>query len=348
MTEKLALVDFLPKSKLEVKGTLIDKPKFPLIDGHNHLQLLDKYWMDRPVEDLLTMMNEANVRAIVDLDGMRGEDILFTHIKKFKEKAPDRFYHMGGVDWTKWKEKGDDFGTWAAMRVEEQIKIGASGIKIWKNFGLHVKDQNGKLAKVDDPRLDPIFETAASLKVPVYMHISDPIAFFDPPNRFNERWEELHEHQDWCFSGPQFPPFQEVMEQFANRIRRHKDTVFVGCHVASYAENLAWVSALLDECPNFNIDISERIGELGRQPYTARKFFLKYSNRIIFGIDRLPSIEWYRIYARFLETDDEYFNYYPAYPPRQGRWFIYGINLPDNILKKIYSENINRILGIKK
>ncbi len=348
MIKKLALVDFLPKSRLVVKKTLIDKPKFPLIDGHNHLQLLGKYWIDRPVEDLLTMMNEANVRAIVDLDGMRSEDILLTHIEKFKAKAPDRFYHMGGVDWTRWKEKGNDFGTWAAMRVEEQIKKGASGIKIWKNFGLHVKDQNGKLAKVDDPRLDPIFETAASLKVPVYMHISDPIAFFDPPNRFNERWEELHEHPDWCFFGPQFPPFQEVIQQFANRIRRHKDTVFVGCHVASYAENLAWVSALLDECPNFNIDISERIGELGRQPYTARKFFLKYSNRIIFGIDRLPSIEWYRIYARFLETDDEYFNYYPTFPPRQGRWFIYGVHLPDDILKKIYSENMNRILGVKK
>lgn len=347
MTKKLNLVDFFPKSKLKVKETLIDKPKFPFIDGHSHLQLLGGNWIDRPVEDLLTMMDNSNIQAIVDLDGLSSDSILFAHIEKFKAKAPDRFYHMGGVDWTKWKEKGNDFGNWAAKRLEEQIKMGASGIKIWKNLGLHVKDQNGKLVKVDDPRLDPIFETAASLEVPVYMHISDPVAFFDPIDQFNERWEELNERPDRSFFGPQFPPFQEVIEQFANRIRRHKKTVFVGCHVANYAENLAWVSALLDECPHLYIDISGRIGELSRQPYTARKFFLKYSNRIIFGIDRLPNIEWYRIYARFLETEDEYFNYFPAFPPKQGRWFIYGIHLPDDILKKKYSKNILNILGIR-
>lgn len=347
MTKKLNLVDFFPKSKLKVKETLIDKPKFPFIDGHSHLQLLGGNWMDRPVEGLLTMMNNSNIQAIVDLDGLDNDSILFAHIEKFKAKAPDRFYHMGGVDWTKWKEKGNNFGNWAAKRLEEQIKMGASGIKIWKNLGLHVKDQNGKLVKVDDPRLDPIFETAASLEVPVYMHVSDPVAFFDPLDQFNERWEELNERPDRSFFGPRFPPFQEVIEQFANRIRRHKKTVFVGCHVANYAENLAWVSALLDECPHLYIDISGRIGELGRQPYTARKFFLKYSNRIIFGTDRLPNIEWYRIYARFLETEDEYFNYFPVFPPKQGRWFIYGIHLPDDILKKIYSENIQNILGIR-
>ena len=301
--------------------------------------------MEQPVEDLLAMMDKLNVRAIVDLDGMVNDRILFAHIKRFKEKAPHRFYHMGGVDWAKWEEKGDDFGKWAAKHLEEQVKMGASGIKIWKNLGLHVRDQNKKLIKVDDPRLDPIFEAAASLGVPVYMHISDPVAFFDPLDRFNERWEELNMRPDRSFVGPQFPSFEEVIEQFANRIRRHKKTVFVGCHVAGYAENLAWVSALLDECPHFNIDISGRIGELGRQPYTTRKFFLKHSNRIIFGTDRLPNLEWYRIYARFLETDDEYFNYFPVFPPKQGRWFIYGIYLPDDVLKKIYSENILNIFS---
>ena len=345
MTKKLHLADFYPKSKLKVKETMIDKPKFPFIDGHSHLQLIGGNWMEQPVEDLLAMMDKLNVRAIVDLDGMVNDRILFAHIKRFKEKAPHRFYHMGGVDWAKWEEKGDDFGKWAAKHLEEQVKMGASGIKIWKNLGLHVRDQNKKLIKVDDPRLDPIFEAAASLGVPVYMHISDPVAFFDPLDRFNERWEELNMRPDRSFVGPQFPSFEEVIEQFANRIRRHKKTVFVGCHVAGYAENLAWVSALLDECPHFNIDISGRIGELGRQPYTTRKFFLKHSNRIIFGTDRLPNLEWYRIYARFLETDDEYFNYFPVFPPKQGRWFIYGIYLPDDVLKKIYSENILNIFS---
>jgi predicted TIM-barrel fold metal-dependent hydrolase len=304
--------------------------------------------MEHSVEELLTMMDEMNVCVIVDLDGMENKEMLITHIERFKAKAPDRFYHMGGIDWSKWEEKGSKFGDWAAKQVEEQVKLGASGIKIWKNLGLHIKDPQGNLVKVDDPRLDPIFETAASLKIPVYMHISDPVAFFDPVDQFNERIDDLGEHPEWSFFGPQFPSFLEVMEQFANRIRRHKKTQFIGCHVASYAENLAWVSSLLDECPNLCVDISERIGELGRQPYTTRKFFIQYADRIIFGIDRLPDKVWYQIYARFLETDDEYFNYDPTYPPRQGRWFIYGIYLPDEVLGKVYYKNLSRILRINK
>lgn len=304
--------------------------------------------MEHSVEELLTMMDEMNVCVIVDLDGMENKEMLITHIERFKAKAPDRFYHMGGIDWSKWEEKGSKFGDWAAKQVEEQVKLGASGIKIWKNLGLHIKDPQGNLVKVDDPRLDPIFETAASLKIPVYMHISDPVAFFDPVDQFNERIDDLGEHPEWSFFGPQFPSFLEVIEQFANRIRRHKKTQFIGCHVASYAENLTWVSSLLDECPNLCVDISERIGELGRQPYTTRKFFIQYADRIIFGIDRLPDKVWYQIYARFLETDDEYFNYDPTYPPRQGRWFIYGIYLPDEVLGKVYYKNLSRILGISK
>ncbi len=302
--------------------------------------------MEHSVEELLTMMDEMNVCVIVDLDGMENKEMLITHIERFKAKAPDRFYHMGGIDWSKWEEKGSKFGDWAAKQVEEQVKLGASGIKIWKNLGLHIKDPQGNLVKVDDPRLDPIFETAASLKIPVYMHISDPVAFFDPVDQFNERIDDLGEHPEWSFFGPQFPSFLEVIEQFANRIRRHKKTQFIGCHVASYAENLTWVSSLLDECPNLCVDISERIGELGRQPYTTRKFFIQYADRIIFGIDRLPDKVWYQIYARFLETDDEYFNYDPTYPPRQGRWFIYGIYLPDEVLGKVYYKNLSRILRI--
>ena len=347
MAKKLHLADFYPKSKLKVKETMIEKPKFPFIDGHSHLELIGGNWMEQPVEGLLAKMDELNLKAIVDLDGLVNDRILLAHIKKFKEKAPQRFYHMGGVEWAKWEEKGNDFGKWAAKHLEEQVEMGDSGMKIWKNLGLYVRDQNKKLVKVDDPRLDPIFETAASLGVPVYMHISDPVAFFDPLDRFNERWEELNMRPDRSFVGPQFPSFEEVIEQFANRIRRHKKTIFVGCHVAGYAENLAWVSALLDECPHFYIDISGRIGELGRQPYTSRKFFLKHPDRIVFGTDRLPNSDWYKIYARFLETDDEYFNYFPVFPPKQGRWFIYGIYLPDDILKKIYSENILNIFRSK-
>jgi predicted TIM-barrel fold metal-dependent hydrolase len=192
---------------LVVKKTNIEKPKIPLIDGHNHLEILGSYWMEHSVEELLTMMDEMNVGVIVDLDGMENKEMLITHIERFKAKAPDRFYHMGGIDWSKWEEKGSKFGDWAAKQVEEQVKLGASGIKIWKNLGLHIKDPQGNLVKVDDPRLDPIFETAASLKIPVYMHISDPVAFFDPVDQFNERIDDLGEHPEWSFFWSPIPIF---------------------------------------------------------------------------------------------------------------------------------------------
>ncbi|MDD4362872.1 MAG: amidohydrolase family protein [Atribacterota bacterium] len=343
MEREIKLTSFLPKTRLEVKETLIEKPKFPFIDGHSHLQLLGKKWFENPIEKMLEMMDFYGLKAVVDLDGLKNDEVLQSNIHHYKENAPDRFYHMAGIEWAQWPVKGNSFGEWAAESVEKKIKIGASGIKIWKNLGLHIKDEKQELVKVDDYRLDPIFEKAAQLQIPVYMHIADPVAFFDPVDEYNERWEELSLRPDRSFHGKQFPSFQKIINQFANLIRRHKNTIFVGCHVAGYAENLSWVSSLLDECPNLFIDISGRIGELGRQPYTSRRFFLKQQDRIIFGTDRMPEIEWYKIYARFLETDDEYFNYFTTYPPRQGRWFIYGLNLPDSVLKKVYTENVLKI-----
>jgi predicted TIM-barrel fold metal-dependent hydrolase len=299
------------------------------------------------LSELLDLLDEAGVTHYVDLDGGWGEDILNAHLDHFKAKAPQRFQVFGGVDWSQWESKGDRFPKWAASRLKIQKERGAQGLKIWKGFGLHVHDHKGNLVKVGDPRLAPLWETAGELGLPVMIHVADPVAFFDPINEANERWEELGAHPDWAFTSPPFPSFMRIMESFAILVARHPRTTFIGAHVGCYAENLDWVGALLDRCPNFYVDISARIGELGRQPYSARRFFIQYADRILFGSDMGPDLDTYQIIYRFLETDDEYFNYNPGDIPLQGRWHVHGLYLPDDVLKKVYSENARRILGME-
>jgi predicted TIM-barrel fold metal-dependent hydrolase len=250
------------------------------------------------------------------------------------------------VDWSQWKEKGPAFPEWAAGRLRLQKERGAQGLKIWKSFGLHVRDQDDRLAKVDDARLEPIWETAGELGLPVVIHVADPVAFFDAVDETNERWEELQAHPDWAFTSPPFPPFMDIMGGLRNLVRRHKGTTFIGAHVGCYGENLEWVGRMLDECPNYFIDISARLGELGRQPYTARRFFLKYQDRILFGSDMSPDLEAYRLYYRFLETEDEYFNYNTGDVPGQGRWYVCGLFLEEDVLSKVYRGNAERVLKI--
>jgi len=342
----MLLQEFCPRSQLVVKATPISRPRFTVIDAHNHLgEPFGEGWDRRPLHELLDRLDEAGIVHYVDLDGGWGEEILARHLDYFAARAPERFRVFGGVDWNQWPLKGDSFPDWAAARLREQAARGASGLKIWKNFGLTVQDQRGQRVAVDDERLIPIWETAAELRLPVVIHVADPVAFFDPPDRYNERWEELMAHPDWAFTSPPFPPFMDIMNAFYNLVRRHPQTTFIGAHVGGYAENLAWVGKMLDDCPNYYVDIAARLGELGRQPYTARRFFLKYQDRILFGSDLGPDPEAYRLYYRFLETDDEYFNYNVGEIPQQGRWYAYGIFLPDEVLEKIYWRNAERILG---
>jgi predicted TIM-barrel fold metal-dependent hydrolase len=174
--------------------------------------------------------------------------------------------------------------------------------------------------------------------------VADPVAFFEPLDATNERWEELHAHPDWQFPSPPYPTFLQIMDELANLVARHPNTTFIGAHVGCYAENLGWVGALLDRCPNFFIDTSARIAELGRQPYTARRFFIRYADRILFGTDAGPDTGTYRLYYRFFETDDEYFNYSLSAVPPQGRWQIYGLYLPDEVLEKLYYRNAETII----
>jgi predicted TIM-barrel fold metal-dependent hydrolase len=341
----LYLSEFKPTTRLVTRETRVERPRFPVIDAHNHLSLEGfGDWDKRPVSELLDILDAADVRVYVDLDGGWGEDILETHLDHFKAAAPERFRVYGGVDWAKWPEHGDRFGEWAANRLRQQAARGAEGLKIWKPLGLEVRDQRNALVPVNDPRLDALWATAGELKLSVTIHIADPVAFFDPLDSRNERWEELHAHPDWQFPSPPFPSFMTIVNNFADMVARHPNTTFVGAHVGCYAENLEWVGQLLERCPNFFVDISERIGELGRQPYSARRFFLKYADRILFGTDRPPEDAIYPVYYRFLETDDEYFNYGLEDVPRQGRWRIYGLYLPDDVLEKVYYKNAERVI----
>jgi predicted TIM-barrel fold metal-dependent hydrolase len=329
----MRLEDFKPQSKLVTKTTLVDKPKFPVVDAHNHLaEPFGGGWDKRPLNELLDLLDEAYVTHYVDLDGGWGEEILYHHLDTFKAKAPERFQIFGGVDWSRWKEMGNRFPEWAASRLNVQKEVGAQGLKIWKPFGLQVRDDQDQLVKVDDARLSPIWETAGELGLPVLIHIADPVAFFDPIDETNERWEELGEHPDWAFTSPPFPPFVEIMNAFKNLVMTHPSTIFIGAHVGCYGENLSWVGQMLADCPNYYIDISAR---------------LQYQDRILFGSDMSPDLDAYRLYYRFLETDDEYFNYNTSDVPVQGRWYVCGLYLPEEVLKKVYAENARRILKLE-
>jgi predicted TIM-barrel fold metal-dependent hydrolase len=341
------LKDYRPQAALVTRRTPIERPRFPVVDAHNHLaEPFGGGWDRRPVSALLDILDQADVRTYVDLDGGWGEPILEEHLDHFKAAAPERFRVFGGVNWESWPAHGDRFGDWAAERLRQQARRGAEGLKIWKPFGLRVRDQHGALVAVDDPRLDPLWAMAAELRLPVMIHVGDPVAFFRPLDGANERYEQLVEHPDWHFPSPPFPALEAILEGLANLVARHPATTFIGAHVGCYAENLAWVGALLDRCPNFYVDIGARIAELGRQPYTARRFFLKYADRILFGTDLGADVDVYRIHYRFLETDDEYFNYDLGDVPGDGRWFIHGLYLPDDVLKKVYSLNARRVLTI--
>jgi predicted TIM-barrel fold metal-dependent hydrolase len=344
----MLLEKYRPKSQLVTKTTLVEKPRSAVIDAHNHLgEAFGGGWDKRPLSELLDRLEEACVRHYVDLDGGWGEDVLHQHLDLFKAKAPERFHIFGGVDWGRWQDLGDIFPDWAANRLREQKRDGAEGLKVWKRFGLHVRDQHDKLVDVDDERLDPLWQAAGELGLPVVIHVADPVAFFDPIDETNERWEELGDHPDWAFTSPPFPPFMHIMDGLFRLVKRNPQTTFIGAHVGCYAENLRWVGEMLEACPNYFVDISARAGELGRQPYTARKFFLQYQDRVLFGSDMGPEPSEYRLYYRFLETDDEYFNYNTTEVPAQGRWHVHGLLLPEDVLNKVYHGNAMRVFRLQ-
>ncbi len=329
----LRLSDFQPRSMLVSAAHEVPRPKFPVIDYHNHLDALEP-------ADVLRIMDECGVERIVNITMRTGEAALRT-IDRFHSAAADRFSTYGWMDWKDVHAPG--FFRRTLDRLEELVEHGACGFKLWKDLGTSVRDADGSLLRIDDERLAPIFEKAAELNVPIMFHIADPDAFFLPIDNYNERYEELAAHPEWSFHGSHFSK-QELLAQRDRVLARHPKTTFVGAHIAEHPEDLAYVSRLLDANPNLFVDIAARCAELGRQPYTAREFFLKYPDRILFGTDLIPETSMYRLHFRFLETRDEYFEY-PSHASRQGRWNIYGLFLPDDVLLRVYRENALRLLN---
>src|SRR6266545_4524255 len=358
---KLALEDYEPKSMLHVPATNVPRARFPVIDFHTHLswsarraQVTEAHNNATP-EEVLPVMDRKNLRMMVNLTGGYGA-VLEQTINYWQKPHPDRFVVFTEPWFEKITEPG--YPQFQADQIARAQELGARGLKLLKTLGLYLRERvrTGPLVKIDDHRFDPMWEAAGAHRMPVAIHTSDPEAFFLPTDRFNERYEELSAHPDWSFYGKDFPSNRQLQEARNRVMARHPRTQFVCLHVAD-SEDLKYTSELLDSLPNMSVEIGARIGELGRQPRTARKFFDKYQDRILFGTDAVPppdgenypqqvfKDELYEIYYRFLETEDEYFDYAPAAIPPQGRWRIYGLGLPESILKNVYHDNAARILG---
>jgi predicted TIM-barrel fold metal-dependent hydrolase len=329
----LPLSDFQPRSMLITPAHEVLRAKFPAIDFHNHLDAQDP-------ADVVRIMDACGVERIVNIT-MKVGDEARSIMARFHTFAPERFSTIAWMDWSGLQSPG--FFEGAVVNLRSFAEAGACGLKIWKDLGLQLRDTNGDLLRIDDTRLAPLFDEAAKLGVPVMFHIADPDAFFLPIDRFNERYEELAAHPEWGFDGSHYSK-DELLAQRDRVFARHSQTTFVAAHMAEKPENLGYLDQLLSARPNVFVDMSARTAELGRQPYTARAFFLKHADRILFGTDLVPTIEMYRLHFRFLETADEYFEY-PSHASRQGRWNIYGLHLPDDVLRKIYRENALRLFS---
>jgi predicted TIM-barrel fold metal-dependent hydrolase len=298
------------------------------------------------VPALLAMMDELDVRTIVNLDG-RWDDELEQNLDRYDRSHPGRFATFCQIDWN--AVAGASRVDQVVASLERSKAAGARGLKVWKDLGLGVRDDRGDLLLPDDPRVKEVFQAAGAIGLPIMIHTADPVAFFQPLDASNERIEELARHPEWAVHGSDFPSFEQLIDALEAVVAGCPATTFVAVHVGCYAENLAWVSRMLDTYPNLNIDISARISELGRQPRAAKALFERHPDRILFGTDELPpSRAQYLTYFRFLETDDEYFPYSPdpADPFPRGRWHISGIGLRQPALAAIYRENAVRVLKL--
>jgi predicted TIM-barrel fold metal-dependent hydrolase len=347
----LLLKHFHPQSTLRVKQSDVRRAKFPVVDLHTHFRHRLRHSPEQ-LDAFVKLMDRNNIAVCVSLDG-RLDDDFREHAAYLWTKYPNRFLIFANIDWqgdgekdnpATWACHRDDFATRTVERLTEAKRLGASGLKIFKQFGLGYRNPDGSLMKIDDRRWDPIWKACGNLGFPIIIHTADPAPFFDKIDETNERWEELHRHPEWSFPDEKFPTREALLAARNHVFKRHPKTDFIAAHVASSAEDLATVSAWLHEYPNLYIGFASRIGELGRQPYTARRFLIKHADRILFTTDGPWSETRIRLYWRFLETFDEYFPYSEKEFPPQGFWNIYGIGLPDDVLKKVYHENALRLV----
>ncbi|TCO54324.1 amidohydrolase family protein [Actinocrispum wychmicini] len=340
------LSQFRPRSTLRAPEHHVLRARFPAVDAHAHLGRWlaswvgdGREWTVRHVPTLLATMEAHNIRAMVNLDGRWGDE-LEVNLDRYDRAHPGRFATFCHVDWQDVDSPEALVGSLAASAA-----AGAAGLKVWKDLGLEVRDSGGRLVLLDDQRLDPLWTAAGELNLPVWVHSADPVAFFDPVDERNEKLDALIGRPDWSFADPSFPAFRTLIDSLESVVAAHPGTCFVGVHGGCYPENLGWVSRMLDTYANFHVDIAARISELGRQPRAARTLILRHPGRVLFGVDEIPVAgREYPYYFRFLETADEHFPYSPDDPPPLGRWAIHGLDLPDGVLRQVYSDNAARLV----
>jgi predicted TIM-barrel fold metal-dependent hydrolase len=342
-----------PKSTLVVPQHLITHAKFPFFDVHNH------QW-DVPNQDLSELfseMDKLNMAVMNNLSGksykqssgrnggfdVQGNDYLVRSLRHIAQINAKRLKLFTNISFVGFGDKG-----WtenAVKELEKDVQSGACGLKIYKDLGLDYKDEKNQFIRVDDPRLDAIWEKCGELHIPVLIHSADPKSFWDPVDKNNERWLEVTTHPDRSYYQKGLPSWETLITEQHNVFRKHPHTVFIAAHFGWLANNLHALDSLLSELPNVYVEFGAVIAEIGRQPVTAKKFFEKYQDRILFGKDSWVPSE-YATYFRVLETTDEYFPYHKKY---HAFWRMYGLGLSDDILKKIYYRNALRIVpGIDK
>lgn len=332
-SQNMSFEEYNPVSTLKVPGKEVKSAKFPFIDVHGH-----QYQM--PTQDLSLLiadMDKLNMGIMVNLSGGSGERLKGA-VASIKKNYPNRFAVFANVDFDGvgtpgWSEK-------AVAQLEADIKNGAKGLKVFKSLGLRNTDVSGKRLAVDDPRLSAIWEKCAELGVPVLIHSADPKSFWDEVNADNERWLELKTHPRRKRSETDPAPWEQIIGEQHRMFKNHPNTRFINAHMGWYANDLGTLANLLDNIPNMYVGIGAIIAELGRQPRNAHNFFVKYQDRILFGKDSWKPEE-FPTYFRVLESDDEYFPYHKKY---HAFWAMYGLDLPDEVLKKVYYKNALKLI----
>ncbi|MFK7735001.1 MAG: amidohydrolase family protein [Pirellulaceae bacterium] len=347
----LPLRDFMPTPRVRGKFTDLKRAKFPVVDAHSHFYIRLRHDTEQ-LDAFVELMDRNRIAVSVSLDGRLGNQ-LDEHRKYLWTKYKNRFAIFANVNWVgggdreapaTWDCHQQEFARATSLALEEAKEKGISGVKVFKTFGLGYRNPDGTLIEVDDERFSPIWDTCGRLGLPVIIHTADPSAFFTPINSENERYEELSRHPNWHFPSDRFPTREKLHSARKRLFQRHPNTTFIAAHFGNDAEDLSETAQLLADCPNVVVEFASRISELGRQPYSAREFLIKYQDRVLFGTDGPWPEQRYRYYWRFLETKDEYFPYSEKPFPPQGLWRIYGVYLPDAVLKKIYFENACRII----